>query len=407
MRSLHRAFGAAVYPVTYDPFSGRWRPLEPWESANLNASRPGATRGARWPLGARLRGRLRRLVRSPHASQLPSDAEAVVFPEVFSPAVAAALPPLFAAVRGPRVAIFHDAIALKLPELSPAKTVARFPAYLRELLVFDAIAAVSDDSRDALLDYWRWLGVSILPPVKAIPLGVTLGSGNPLGYRSPTAPDTESRGAARTARMPAAGSGNPLGYPPVREDAPVVLCVGSVEGRKNHRPLLDACERLWAGGTNFRLHLIGHAQRETGAIALDRIRELQAAGRPLRYDGAVDEEALEAAYAACAFTVYPSLLEGFGLPVLESVGHGKPCICFGNGALGEAARGGGCVALGQVDAGSLAVAIGRLIGDGEERARLTAAARARKLRRWSDYAADLGGWIRTLPRNRDVPAAPR
>ena len=54
----------------------------------------------------------------------------------------------------------------------PAKTVARFPAYLHKLLAFDGIAAVSADSRDSLLDYWRWLGVRATPPVQAIPLGV-------------------------------------------------------------------------------------------------------------------------------------------------------------------------------------------------------------------------------------------
>ena len=44
---------------------------------------------------------------------------------IFSPAVAGALPALFARVGGPRVAIFHDAIALQLPDLTPPKSVAR------------------------------------------------------------------------------------------------------------------------------------------------------------------------------------------------------------------------------------------------------------------------------------------
>jgi glycosyltransferase involved in cell wall biosynthesis len=173
--------------------------------------------------------------------------------------------------------------------------------------------------------------------------------------------------------------------------------VGSIEGRKNHLALLDACEDLWARGAKFSLHLIGLSQPQTAAAALARIRALQAAGRPLRYDGPVSETALDAAYAACTFTVYPSLIEGFGLPVLESVAHGRPCICSARRALGEAARDGGCVALERVDASSLAAAIVRLLESPAEIETLASAARARRFRSWSDYVSDLQAWSQELP----------
>ena len=206
-----------------------------------------------------------------------------------------------------------DALALKLPEITPAKTVGRFPAYLQELLTFDGVAAISEDSRQTLLDYWRWLEAPHPPPVTVIPLGI-----------EPPPPSS-----ARHAPSPL--------------QLPVILSVGSLEGRKNHVALLDACERLWSAGTTFELRLIGLAHPQTGRAALEKIRALQAMGRPLCYDGPVDDATLEAAYAGCAFTVYPSLIEGFGLPVLESLARGKPCVCSGQGALGESARGGGCV----------------------------------------------------------------
>jgi glycosyltransferase involved in cell wall biosynthesis len=179
---------------------------------------------------------------------------------------------------------------------------------------------------------------------------------------------------------------------------PVVLCVGSLEGRKNHLALLDACELLWARGARFELRLVGLAQPDTGRAALARVRALQAAGRTLRYDGPLDDDGVDAAYAACAFTVYPSLIEGFGLPVLESLAHGRPCICSAHGALGESARDGGCVALNTVTAPNLAAAISRLLDTPAELAALAAAARARKLRTWGDYASDLVGWLGTLTR---------
>ncbi len=375
-RSLHTALGAASFPVTHDPYLRAWRPLEPWEQANLTATEATEKRGATWPFAARVRGHTRRLLgRAPETTwpslPAPSDAPAgIIVPEVFSAKTAAAFPALFATTAGPRVAVFHDAIALKYPELTPTKTVARFPSYLRELLAFDGIAAVSEDSRDSLRDYWRWLGLTDTPPVEAIPLGLDLPS-------RPTIPPST-----------------------LNAEPPTLLSVGSLEGRKNHVALLDACEQLWSHGTRFTLHLIGLAHPETGRDALARVRALQAAGRPLRYDGPATDAALSAAYAGCTFTVYPSLIEGFGLPVIESLAHGKPCICSSRGALGESTRGGGCYALDRVDASALAAAIFHLLTAPGELPRLSAAARARTFRSWADYASALTTWMNRLPLRR-------
>jgi glycosyltransferase involved in cell wall biosynthesis len=382
-RQLHAALCAqgGETAICFDPWQKTWRALEPWEEKNLSAQAASTSRGASWPWRARLRGTLRRRLgrASPLASCLsPLSSPCLLVPEIFSPGVAAALPALFAQAGGPRAALFHDAIALKLPELTPAKTVARFPAYLRELLAFDGIAAVSEDSRLSLLDYWKWLGVNNPPPVQTIPLGLSLP-------------------APRTPQLSTLDS--PSSVALAKEDRlPTILCVGSVEGRKNHLALLDACEQLWARGLSFELHLIGLTHPQTGRAALDKIVALKAAGRPLRYSGPVDDATVTAAYEACQFTVYPSLMEGFGLPVLESLAQGKPCVCSGRGALGEAARSGGCVTLDSVDAGSLATAIKRLLETPSDLAALKDAARARTFKSWSDYAAELTAWLRTLPR---------
>lgn len=365
-RSLHLALGPDAIPITHDPHRENWRTLKSWEFDNLGDRGAAHQRGAHWPLTAKLLGRAARWT-GRSKTQLPPNSGLLV-PEVFAPSVAGAFPDLFAGVQGPRVAVFHDAIALQYPELSPLKTVTRFPGYLQELLAFDGIAANSETSRDALRDYWQWLGLTNTPPIEAIPLGVSL----PPRVAAP-AENTDGR-------------------------APTVLCVGSIEGRKNHLSLLEACEQLWTRGLHFELELVGLANRETGSAALARLRSLRDAGRPLRYHGALDDGALAAAYAACAFTVYPSIVEGFGLPVIESLAHGKPCICSGRGALGESARGGGCVALDSVDAASLAEAIASLLGSRENLAQLSVAARGRTFRQWPDYAADLSAWIRQLPR---------
>ena len=276
-------------------------------------------------------------------------------------------PELFAAVRGPRVATFNDAIALRYPELTPSATVARMPAYLRELLQFDGIAAISEDSAATLRAYWRWLGVTKTPPVQGIPLGV-----DPVPQDAP----------------PAAAPSGP----------PTLLYVSTIEGRKNHTALLAACEMLWTGGQMFRLELIGLARPDTAAAALRLIERLQAGGRPLVYHGVAPAARVATAYRSCAFTVYPSLAEGFGLPVFESLSYGKPCVCSAHGAMGEAARGGGCLVVDRVDAPSLAVAIRSLLTEPTRLATLTTEASRRPIRTWRDYARDLLEWQRSLPR---------
>ncbi len=371
VRALHRELAGKADAVSFDPYEGAWRPIENWESDNLAADGPAGGRGARWPLGARIRGRIRRLRRRPSPLAALSPAAdgwpgGVLVPEIFSPSVASALPALFAASTGPRVAVFHDAIALQFPEFSPRSTTARFPGYLRELLGFDAVAAVSEASRESLVSYWRWLGVSKMPAVAAISLGLD-------------APPPRGGHAAPSA-------------------IPTVLSVGSIEARKNHAALLDACESLWARGVRFQLRLVGIANTETGAPALARIDRLRSAGRPVRYDGPESDGALESAYGECAFTVYPSLAEGFGLPVAESLARGKPCICRSAGALGEIARGGGCLGLGEAGQAEIAAAIGRLLESPAELASLGAAARGRRFKTWTEYAAELLAWMGSLRR---------
>lgn len=361
VRSLHAALreGNNASPITWDPYACHWRKLAAWEHAILVDPKPAKQRLARWPWPARLRGHWSRW-RGVTPSLPP--AAGLVVPELFSPAVARVFHRLHPS--GPKVAVFHDAIALKLPELTPAKTVARYPTYLQELLEFDGIAAVSEDSRQALLDYWRWLEVPQSPPVVTIPLGL-----DPVPSLPPN---------------------------PTAREHPTVLCVGTIEGRKNHLSLLAACERLWQQQERFTLRLIGLAHPTTGRAALDQIRALQTAGRPLRYDGPVDDATLEAAYAECTFTVYPSQAEGFGLPVLESLARGKPCICSRQGALGEASQAGGCLNVGSPTPDQLADALGRLLRNPRDLTALASAARGRSFRSWQDYVGDLLAWLKSL-----------
>ncbi|MDP2137334.1 MAG: glycosyltransferase [Candidatus Didemnitutus sp.] len=352
-----------VLPVCFDPHQHAWRALTAGELATLGDRKgSGKSRGAKWSLTQKIAGRARRL--AGRKTPTPTG-QALICPELFSGKVAARLPELFAQVGGPRVALFHDAIALKFPELTPPATVARMPGYLRELLRFDGIAAVSEDSAQSLRDFWQWLGVTDTPPVIALPLGV-----DPV----PTIPAVTTHARPR------------------------VLCVSTIEGRKNHTALLEAADSLWSEGVAFELELIGMPRADTGAHVLQHIRQLQAAGRALVYHGTVTEDLLHEAYARSTLTIYPSLYEGFGLPVLESLQHGRPCLCSDRGALSETAKGGGVHLLPSLDNRALAASLRHFLQSPTELAALARQASERKFRSWNDYVRDLQFWMKTLPR---------
>ena len=63
-RALRREWAGKAVAVCFDPYEGAWRPIEAWEESNLAAAGPWAGRGARWPLGARVRGYVRQIGRA-------------------------------------------------------------------------------------------------------------------------------------------------------------------------------------------------------------------------------------------------------------------------------------------------------------------------------------------------------
>lgn len=132
---------------------------------------------------------------------------------------------------------------------------------------------------------------------------------------------------------------------------------------------------------------------------MSEIHNLQGEGRPIRWLRHVDDETLLREYRDCRFTVYPSLMEGYGLPIVESLLHGKPVVCGGNGALGEVAREGGCLIVDQTSVESIAGAIKKLLTDRQLYAQLCDEARSRKFRSWSDY---IDGLLKQMDLNRVV-----
>jgi glycosyltransferase involved in cell wall biosynthesis len=228
--------------------------------------------------------------------------------------------------------LFYDAIPLATPEHCEASLTRSFAEHFLGLcLQMDRAVAISDcAARDFRLWQRRML------PHFDIPVGVM-----PLDARFPAMPAAEphrrsaaephrrsaaepQRGAA--AEPPDAAAAEAPEWPErLRDGRPFVLCVATIESRKNHALLLHA----WL--TLLRRHgdavipdlvLVGRPgfQSEPVLHLLQSAPELR---RRVIHLQDVGDALLGQLYERCLFTVFNSFYEGWGLPVTEALAHGK------------------------------------------------------------------------------------
>jgi glycosyltransferase involved in cell wall biosynthesis len=120
------------------------------------------------------------------------------------------------------------------------------------------------------------------------------------------------------------------------------MLVSTIEPRKGHRLLCRVWKRLLAEhvpqATGFKLIFAGRA----GWMVDDLLEEIRSdpdiAGQILTIHD-VDDDLLAALYQGAAFCVYPSLYEGYGLPIIEAFAHGKAVIASNGGAIPELVQG--------------------------------------------------------------------
>ena len=266
---------------------------------------------------------------------------------------------------GRKIAIFHDAMPLRMRGQANSND-RTYAEYVRELAQLDLVICISAEVEQDLLRFWLEFGVTAKPTV-ILPWPMPF-----WGER----PDNQPNNAARR-----------------------LLFVGGLRQRKNHHVLLQACELLWKEGLTFSLDLVGQADAPTDAVRIMiRLAWLRIRGRNLRWLKHIAETGLTSAYNRCSFTVYPSKMEGFGLPVLESLWHQRPVICGRNGAIGERASDGGCLQVDQNSVVDLAGAIRQLLTNDAIYDRYFQEAKARTFRNWDDYARDLKAMLEPAQR---------
>jgi glycosyltransferase involved in cell wall biosynthesis len=165
---------------------------------------------------------------------------------------------------------------------------------------------------------------------------------------------------------------------------PIALCVAAKRPHKNLGRLISAITRIPAERRPV-LALPGYPtpyERELRELA-----NQVGVAHDVRFLAWIDSSELEGLYAAASCFVFPSLMEGFGLPVLEAMSRGVPVACSGRGSLAEVADA-AALLFDPESERSIAEAIERLLGDPVEADRLRDAGRARvKHFTWAATAA--------------------
>lgn len=210
------------------------------------------------------------------------------------------------------VVTVHDLSVFKFPETHPVERVKQFEKSFRQTL--DAAAHLITDSetvRQEVIEFFGWPSDRIT----AVHLGVS--------------PVFSPRSAAELTPALQRYGLDPGAYS---------LCVSTIEPRKRIDRLLEAYAKLPEKMREaFPLVLAGgdgwHSEQLLGMIDKGR-----SAGW-LRYLGFVPEDGLPALYAGASLFVYPSIYEGFGLPVVEAMASGVPVVLSNRSCLPEIAAG--------------------------------------------------------------------
>jgi glycosyltransferase involved in cell wall biosynthesis len=403
VRSLGTAFGAraaagrhspAVHPVVWNAGRRYFCPLPPRLSLGLGAEPlrepPGTPwlqllrQPVAWPAWALARG---------HSGDVPLHFHPryrgqlrggwLLLPELAYRGRAALFID-YAHRHGLRVAvIFHDAIPIQHPEYVPPDLPADHADYMRALSRADLILPNSEASAEG----WREFVEKEKLPQPAVRV-CTLASEIPGAERVRQIAANGTRNAGATA-----GAGQRAASAGIR-----MLCVSTIEPRKNHRTLLAAFDLAVAQRPDLglKLDLAGASYVGSGDLMSLVHHAMRRHRGALHWHEKVEHSFLRQLFEACDFTIYPSVVEGFGLPVIESLWFGRPCICANFSVMAENAAGGGCLTTDVRNPKDLAAAILQLADSPDLRRKLAAEAVSRPLKSWADYAEEVSEAMTTL-----------
>ncbi len=208
--------------------------------------------------------------------------------------------------------LIHDLIPELYPEWTARDGVAPYRAWLREVVPYaDDIFAVSKHSANDLVQRMKAWNKPVSTPVVL-----------PVGHRPRYHADLPPGADARETPF----------------NRPFVLFVSTIEVRKNHALLFRVWRRLldtMPAGSVPDLVFAGQVAWLTADLMVQIENANWLDGHIKLVESPSDSE-LVALYEACTFTVFPSLYEGWGLPVTESLSFGKTVAASNRSAIPEA-----------------------------------------------------------------------
>jgi glycosyltransferase involved in cell wall biosynthesis len=208
--------------------------------------------------------------------------------------------------------LVFDLIPIRRPEWCDRGLVHTFRAWFTAILpLADVILAISQSTAN---DVERFAAQSRMP-LRARAQVIPIGSGFGPMQQAP---------AIASAHIPRAGS--------------YVLFVSTIEARKNHLLLFRVWRRLLEEMPPSAVPTLVFAGRVgwMGGDLMEQLENTNYLDRKICVLSTVSDSELASLYQGCLFTLFPSLYEGWGLPVTESLMFGKPCIVARSSSLPEA-----------------------------------------------------------------------
>jgi len=230
--------------------------------------------------------------------------------------------------RGVRFAVVvHDIIPLRRPEWCDPRHSLVFRDWLDATLPeCDTLLTVSQASAREITGHAIRSGLDLPHDPVVVPMGGGFGLPSQLAAPHLATPHlaTADLAAVESQRLPSPGS--------------YALFVSTLEPRKNQAYLVQVWRQLLEELPRERvptLVLAGHVGSMVGDLLQELHNSCYLAGAVRLVSDASDPE-LAALYRGCRFTLFPSLYEGWGLPVTESLSFGKPCLASDTTSIPEA-----------------------------------------------------------------------
>ncbi|MBK7665045.1 MAG: glycosyltransferase [Sterolibacteriaceae bacterium] len=268
--------------------------------------------------------------------------------------------------RIPVAAIFYDLIPIRDEDYVEMKQV--HLEYVLQLSRCDLIAAISETARLDLLNFYRehLADASIcLDRLERVVKTAVLG----------TRP-TESSGSEN---------------PPTKRDAEPnkrIVMLGTVEPRKQQTRFLRVFNDTMSRDSalkEFDIDIFGSLHPASSA----ELRREMGRNRRIRFHQYSSDEVIDESFKRATFSVFPSRFEGYGLPIVESLRRGVPCLTASFGAMSEVAKGGGCLTVDVRSDEAIASALIKLATQPDLVKVLRDQATRRTFRSWDDYVVDL------------------